>query len=161
MESAITIKENKRPDIWRQDLCNYKYSLFMLPEWIEAINNEYFEPLYIDFYINNEIVGKIGGLFRNSKSLFQRKLFFYSTPAVKIELSDNNITKFCIKSLIKYAKSKKINRLVICSYDLSIPFEKGEICGYGKCKRVEFIVNLDLNKEEIQKNISRNIKRHI
>ena len=155
----IKIVQNPDCDAWFSNLNDYSYSLFISPLWIEALKDETMQPLYLDFFSNDELVAKIGGFAVNSRISLRRKLFFYAGPAIRLTLPEKTI-EYCIKELINYTKINRYVRLVVLSYDY--PHKSEFHCkGYGICKRSEFIVDLLLDKENINKNISRGAKRSI
>jgi len=89
-------------------ILQYNPSLFITPQWMEAVTTKNKKVLYLNIFYNNELIGKIAGLmFRNLT--FNKELYFYSEPALKSNYSE--LLSQCLQSLVHYAKSHRFTRV--------------------------------------------------
>ncbi len=155
--SQIVLQEVNREE-WKSDLDQYNYSLFISPEWIEAVTDKHHKPLFIDFTINNKTVGKISGLVISKGGTSGTQLYFYSGPT--LSTTNQSIYNSCFDAIFKYSKVNSISRIIIASYDNkhSLKYTKRK---YFLTKRIEYVVPLHNGFENIMmsKRFRRNVKK--
>ncbi|MBI9061395.1 MAG: hypothetical protein JEZ14_05370 [Marinilabiliaceae bacterium] len=138
-KSAITIIEVIDKESWQKDLDTYEHSVFITPQWIEAVKTNTCLPLYLDFYDSTNKIGKLSGLIINHPKSISRQLYCYSGIAIQnpIRALYNN----CYSMLYTFSIRKKINRIVIGSYDqpFSLPIQTTQ---FFPTERTEFVINL-------------------
>ncbi len=154
-ENNILLKVYKSHEEWSHNLNEYNYSIFHCPEWINSMcTGNDLVPIFIDFIISKEIVGKTSGIISKS-SYTGRLLYFYSGPALKTE--NLNLYLDITKALLTYSKDSKYSRLIIGSYG-AVYSPKITTNYFHSFNRKEFIVSLESNPD---KNYSRNFRRKI
>ncbi|MCL2073417.1 MAG: hypothetical protein FWH18_05840 [Marinilabiliaceae bacterium] len=140
---------------WITDLNEFKYSIYIAPEWIEAMQNSKSKAIYINFVLDGIIVGKVSGLVIYCSKRKGKQLYFYASPALKEHEQD--LYDYCHDSLYKYAKKNKYSRIVLASYDQ----QHGLICNAKRfylTKRYEYVVNLE-SDIKFKKSFKWNVRR--
>lgn len=141
---------------WIKNLNNFSYSVFITPEWLNALADSAHTPIYLDFYSNQELVAKLAGfLCGNNKS---KQLYFYSAPAM-MHLNSNLLSE-CLNELYNYAKINGYSRIIIGSYgnNHSVNFSAKK---YFKNERSEYLLDLKngLNEVKTSSRFRRNVKK--
>ena len=152
--SGLILEKVSETD-WNIDLQEFKYSVFLTSEWLNAMQNEKTKPIYLNFIQNEKIVGKISGFVCFIDKIRGTQLYFYASVALK-EL-EQDLFNSCHAALYKYAKVKKYSRIIIGSYDQ----QHNIFCKtprFFTTKRFEYIVNLETNLN-YNRNFTRSIKR--
>jgi hypothetical protein len=149
---------NMADDIWSKNLFEFNYSLFIAPEWVEAMASSFCSPLFLDFVQKEDVVGKISGLIVKKGWLKGDELFFYAAPALTEPCAE--LMNICCEALLVYAKSIGVQRVIIGSYD-QMPDMKLDVKGLYTNERVEYVVDLQTELGEIafSQNIKRNVKK--
>ncbi|MFT3740009.1 MAG: GNAT family N-acetyltransferase [Breznakibacter sp.] len=145
MYNNIVVKKNQLADLesWEKNLFDFKYSLFLLPQWLEILEDESHKALYLDFLLDGNTVAKLSGLECDGGILKGKQLYFYAAPA----FSDDTVDYFdeCHAALQKWALENGFSRIVIGSYDQ----QNERVCrakGFYPTFRYEYIV--DFKNEE-------------
>jgi len=133
---------------WESDLNRFAPSPFITPQWVEAVRNSTRIPVYLNFILNNETVGKIAGLKIEAACLRKRHLFFYSPPCIHDSI--RGITGLIINKLVKYAVTNRFSRLIVRSYDSPSIFASDNN-EFKITTDDEYIIDLTQSMEEIQK----------
>ena len=81
---SITVFEVESAE-WKTGLDRFHYSLFISPEWVQAVAEEGDRPIFIDLKEGDEIIAKISGLITKAKPLLGRDMLFYAYPALQNE----------------------------------------------------------------------------
>ena len=156
----MNIKVSEAADInkWESGLVEFEHSIFITPQWLESVKNSERIPVYLDFYLNEKIVGKIAGLKITCGGLRKQRLFFYAFPSLSV--SDEETIQYSISKLIKYAADNRFNRLTIKSYDR--PFVSNlNLKNFIISDNDEYIIDLTHSMEEIQKGCNRLTMRKV
>jgi hypothetical protein len=143
---------------WNQSLQAFQYSLFLAPEWVDAVADENSTPIYLDFLVGDKVVAKLSGLVCKGSAVKGDQLYFYAAPAFigdTLHLYNN-----CHDALRDWAARNRFSRVVLASYD-----QQNElVCnakGYYTNLRYEYIVDFS-KKEEIGKfstGFKKNVKK--
>ncbi len=146
------------PSSWEKDLNTFSHSLFITPEWTLSMGGLQNIPLFLDFIDDGQIVAKASGLICTESKLMGSVLFCYAYPALKTE--DQRLLNRCLDALAIYAKSKKISRIIIGSYDQQNSL-KCNCLFFFPNKRYEYIVfsNEEDGKHHFIKGFRKNVKR--
>ncbi len=154
MPDKIKIQEQSKKE-WEKYLNLFHYSLFITPEWIEAIADSTHTPIYLNFFLKDIKVGKISGLIIK-RSETKTYLYFYAGPALK-ELNEDIYTQ-CLNALYRFAKKHSYAMISIGSFDSkhSLRYRGYK---YMNTKRYEFVVPLSKGLQEI--NINKRFKRNV
>ncbi|MCL2073419.1 MAG: hypothetical protein FWH18_05850 [Marinilabiliaceae bacterium] len=140
---------------WNIDLKEFKYSIFLTSEWLNAMQNENTKPVYFNFILNDKVVGKLSGFVCFIDKIRGTQLYFYASVALKEfeqTLYDN-----CHAAIYKFAKVNNYTRIIIGSYDQQHTL----ICKarrFFTTKRFEYVVNLETNLK-FNRNFTRSYKR--
>ena len=156
----MNIKVSEAADIkkWESGLAEFAYSIFITPQWLEAVKNPERIPVYLDFYLNEKIVGKTAGLKITRGGLRKQRLFLYAFPSLSVS-GEKTIQHF-VSKLIKYAADNRFNRLTIKSYDR--PFVSNlNIKDFLVSDNDEYIIDLTQNMVEIQKGFNKLTMRKV
>jgi hypothetical protein len=154
LDVRVEIEESAQ--LWSQDLTDFNYSLFILPEFLESFKAKNRQPVYFNFYCDCQLVAKASGLVVDFGFLRGKKLFFFSGPAIK---EDNTCWyAACMKSLINYVKKINICRIIFRSYDFPLIVNE-PVEGLNISTRSEFIIDLRPEKEIIFRNFKRKVIR--
>ncbi len=162
MESTINMEQNviiKNANIqsWNDDLERFHYSLLQLREWVESVLTAKREPFFLDFFYNDELIGKICGIISNETPLLGKLLYCYSGPAFKYA-DNHDLYRQCLDALVVYAKSKKCSRIYVDFWDSK--WDKPVSSTYYKSiEWREFVVSL--SKGETYEIHSKDIRRKI
>lgn len=143
---------------WREDLSAFECSLFMTPEWLTAVCPDKSSPLFLNFIIKGEVVGKLAGLWVKRGKLKGDQFFFYAGPTLKALNQD--LLNGCCQALMCFARKNRVQRIVMASYDQ--PTEMVcEIPGLYINERYEYVVNLRPETGDISfsQNLKRNVKK--
>lgn len=141
---------------WGKNLSQYQYSLFLAPEWVEAVADEKHIPIYLDFVDDNEVVAKLSGLICNESGLKGNQLYFYAAPA--FQKHTLHYYDACHDALRKWAKKKGYSRIVLASYDQQSEKRCG-VKGFYTNLRYEYIVGFN-GEDEIGK-LSTGFKKNV
>jgi hypothetical protein len=143
-------------DQWREDLSGFDCSLFMTPEWVEAVTSDNKLPVFLSFVKNGHVVGKLAGLCVKQGKLRGDQFFFYTIPCLK--KPNQNLLNDCCSGLLDFARGKGVQRVIMGSYDQPT----GLICtvpGFYPNERYEYVV--DLQPESGDVSFSQNLKRNV
>ncbi len=143
---------------WREDLSDFELSLFMTPEWVEAFSSDDNPPLFLNFLLNGEVVGKIAGLWVKQGRLKGDQLFFYASPALKEH--NQSLLNDCCQALLNFARQNSVQRVVMGSYDQPTGLAC-EVTGFYTNERYEYVVALqpEMNGVAFSQNLKRNVKK--
>lgn len=141
---------------WNKSLIHFDHSLFITSEWLEALADEFCQPVYFDFVKGSEVVAKIAGLTFTQSFWKGRVLYIYGGLAM-VE-SDNSIYDSCFFVLYKYCEAHGFNRIEIKSLGQPISFPVKNRFFY-KTEMLEFIT--DFPKDESGIRYNRNFKRNL
>jgi hypothetical protein len=157
IENNITVCEVSS-DIWLNGVSNFEYSLFLRPEWICSVENENSKPIFLNFECNNIVVAKLSGLVCNEGKFKGNQLFCYASPALKV--TNQKLFDDCHSSLIKFAKTQRISRVIICSYDQQHSLQC-KATGFYSTTRFEYIVDFQKVEQEVHfsKGFRKNMKK--
>lgn len=94
---------------------NNNQSVFMHPLWLQSFKTKNKVAVYLLIKSNDTIIGKLAGVSVRTNPLIGKELYFYTAPTY---INNNRLEedKFA-QSLIKFARSKGYNRLMMSSYD--------------------------------------------
>lgn len=143
---------------WREGLSDFECSLFMTPEWLEALSSENSSPVFLNFIFQGEVVGKLAGLWIKLGRLKGDQLFFYAGPALKV--ANQDFLNGCCQVLLNFARQNKVQRVVLGSYDQ--PTEMiCQVPGFYTNERYEYRVNLqpETGGFSFSQNLKRNVKK--
>jgi len=138
---------------WEKNLLKFNHSIFMCPDWIEAMSDAWKIPFFIDFVEGGETQGKLSGLIVNNTGWQGTMLFAYAGPAL-IEPQKSTLNK-CLIALRHFATSHKLNRIIIASYDQPYNISTSAK-GFYATSRYEF--DLNINSESTNNYSGRYIK---
>ena len=143
---------------WVNNIHEFKHSLFISAEWVNAMQNANNKAVFLDFHKNNLVVGKLAGLICDYGGFSGRQLYFYASPAIKE--CDQDLFDSCHSALYDYARKHKYSRVILGSYDQQ---HELSCCakGYYATNRFEYIVDFRPEAEELHfsKGFRKNVKR--
>ncbi len=144
--------------IWEKDINNFFHSVFHTTDWLNTVQTKFFTPIYIDFYKQEEKVGKISGVIIKNSFIKGKELYFYAGPALK-EL-DKTIYNYCLKAIYSYAKKKRYCKINIGSYDNKHSL-KSSIKSFIVTKRIEYVIPINDGLPSIKfgSQFKRNLKK--
>lgn len=158
MKNKIVIKQWFVENIkqWEEELYHFDYSLFHLPQWIESIADDQHTSVYLDFLIDNNIIAKVSGLIFDMGLFRGKQLHLYVGPTINesgLKYSDQ-----IYLSLLHWAKTQRVSRIVIGSYDLQqrTPIN---VKGFYPSPRVEY--SIYFNQENGQGKFSTGFKKNV
>jgi hypothetical protein len=154
---GITAVEIDR-QVWKKSLREFKHSIFITSEWLEALADEKIKSIYIDFVKDGQVIGKISGLITNGSILKGKQLYHYAGPALRE--TDLNIYQDCLEALRRFAIKRRFSRIRIGSYDQQTMFSSNGR-GYLTTERKEFRINFDTRTpfEMLTKEFKKNLKK--
>jgi len=143
---------------WDEELKNHNGSLFLSKIWLESLRSEDCIPVYLVFKEGNTVIAMLGGLVRPVGKGPEKQLFFFSGIATRT--SQKTKINECKSKLLEYAKKYSYSRIILKSYDShsqNIPYVEE----YFPLERVEYVINLDREKEEIVAGFAKRYRRYI
>ncbi len=143
---------------WREDLSEFECSLFMTPEWVEAVSFENSSPVFLSFTQDGRVKGKLAGLRLKLGRLKGDQLFFYAGPALKE--ADQDLLNACCSALLVFARQSSVQSVVMASYDQPLELV-GDVPGFYINERYEYVVDLqpETGKLSFSQNLKRNVKK--
>jgi hypothetical protein len=154
---TVTAVEMDR-QIWKKSLGEFKHSIFITSEWLEALADEKNKSIYIDFIKDDQVIGKISGLITNGSILKGKQLYHYAGPALR--KGDLGIYQGCLEALRRFAMKRRFSRIHIDSYDQqTISSSNGR--GYLTSERREFRINFEARNpfENFSTNFKKTVKK--
>lgn len=153
----LLVKELDRGK-WEADIGEFNYSLFISPEWVSSMSFSQGSPVFLDFVDADRVFGKLSGLFIKGGKALGNQLFFYAYPAIRT--NEESLLNACMKTLLLYAKSRKVQRIIIGSYDQQNGI-KCKVKGFIANERYEYVVDLqpESGKIAFSQNLKRNVKK--
>ena len=154
----INVIESSGSNEWDHELSKTNAGVFLTYAWLDALNSNESQPVYLKFLSVNKVVGFIAGLIRPIRNSTQKQLFFYSGPAC----ADKDPVLFdeCRKALLDYAKTNGFQRLTMHSYDVSF-YVKTSVNKFTTRDRSEYFLDLTPDFEEFEGLIDRDTRRRI
>lgn len=141
---------------YRVDLSDFAYSLFLLSEWIDAFSFGY-QAVYLHFIINNEVVGKIGGLVVGGSRFSGNYLFFYAGPGLKV--MDPDLYNKFMEALLYYSKKHRYARIDMQCMDQQFQWRCG-VRGYIPRGYNEYIRFFDGGNQPLfSKSFMKNVRK--
>jgi hypothetical protein len=122
-----------------ENLSAFKYSMFLLPQWINNVSDNGKNALYLDIYYKDELVGKISGLIMRSPFL-NKEVYFYSEPALKEYNSP--VLSACYRAIASYAKNSRFTRITSSFLDQKSGIFPNDDCGLRIKPTFEYIIQL-------------------
>ena len=140
---------------WAQDLHAFDHSIFHHPGWISAVcSQDNLTPLFMDFFIDGEKIGKISGVQSGAAGRISQ-VYFYAGPALKSNTTEGY--RSCITALKHFATARAASNLTVGSYGKAYaPFVK--LRQFSDSVRREYIVALD---DETGKRYAKSIRHKI
>lgn len=143
-------------DVWMVDLCEFEYSLFLLPAWVESVRTGCYIPIYLNVSNDDIIIGKICGLIKDCGKLKGHQ--FYSFASFALRHPNQQDFNSCYEALLRYAINKSITRIIISSYDQQNSL-LCDIPSFYSTKRLEYVVDLKNNDIKFSKGFLKNVRR--
>ena len=155
-KSKIISVERVSSDEWVQQLEKFNYGLFNTREWVESTLTRQDKSIFLNFFVDDEVVGKIAGLITTIGRFKGHSLYFTSGPALR----DNNEAKYaaCLVALRKYAQRNGYLRIHIVAFEQQITTPVN-VNGFFRTKSVEFVINYEKGQTEI--NVSKDVQRRV
>ena len=155
--NMVVAKEVDR-QTWQMDLGGYDTGIYIAVKWIDALVEVASKPIYINFTLHGEIVGKVSGIVINGSLLQGNQLYFYSGPALRE--ADNMLYQHCLDAIRAFALQKRYTRISIRPWD-QINLYVAQASKYRKTETYEYEIDLQQNYGEssISSRILRNIKK--
>ncbi|MFC2164292.1 GNAT family N-acetyltransferase [Acidobacteriota bacterium] len=154
----ITIVEESNLSNWENYLKKTSGGPFLSAPWLESFRDSKCTPVYFRFVSEGHTIGLAAGLSLEPphpllRKIF-RKIFLFSGPA--FIQSNPELEKSCVSELINYASSNQFSHFEMRSYDYphTIDFED---LPFIKEDREEYIIDLNPEWQEIQKNMRKSI----
>ncbi len=152
----ILVERVENPESWDIELERFRGSVFMTRKWIEVISCEGRDPVYLRFVSNGEVMALLGGLELLNAKGTAKQLFFYS--GITSRTSDPELIRKCKQALYQFAKNNNYYRVSMRSYDHK-SYIPTRLKQFKEFQRIEYVVFLDKNKDEVFRNIDADIKR--
>lgn len=139
---------------WDSDLHEFTHSLFLTVEWIESLRSKIYHPIYLDFRCNDITIGKLSGIISKETWLKGKQLYGFASPAMKS--ADQGVYDQCMKTLVDFARTRKISRVILGSYDQQHSM-KCQVKEYHITNRSEYIVRF---RDEIPLDTSKGFRKN-
>lgn len=140
---------------WIKNLKDFNHSIFIRPEWLESLSANNYTPIYLDFYSDSNLIGKLAGLIINKGNIRGKQLYFYAGPA--IINPDTSLLNKCNCALHSFAKKEHYSRIIIGSYDQAHSL-KIKNPNFFSTVRKEYVI--DLNSDiKFKSRFKRNTKK--
>ncbi len=150
--------EKVEPLNWDEVLKTHKGSVFLSQAWLEAMRDEDRTPVYFEFREKKIIKAMVGGLERPVGNGPQKQVFFFS--GIASNDSRNSFLDDCKIKFLEYAKDNSYARVIFKSYDYHRQFDPC-IDKYFPFERVEYIIDIEREKEEIIEGFAKRYRRYI
>ncbi len=152
----ILVDRIENPESWNSELEDFRGSVFMTREWLDAVSSAERTPIYLRFVKGREVLAVLGGLEILNVKKTAKQLFFYSGITAKEQ--DPEVIRKSKMALYEFAKSNNYYRVSMRSYDHT-SYVPATLKQFKVKQRTEFITFLDKDKDEIFDKFDADIKR--
>lgn len=144
--------------VWQQDADFFNCGLFNSVEWVGSIAHDVYKTIFLNFYLNEEVVAKISGMVIDNGRLKGRQLYFVSGPALVNWKTE--IFLGALEALYEFAKSNRYSRIQIRPFDQHLE-ELAPAKNYFHLENTEFLVDYVSHPEGIKfsSNFMRNVAK--
>lgn len=155
-KSKIITVERVSADEWEEQLGKFNFGLFNTREWVESTSSGENKTIFLNFVVEDVVVGKVAGLITSIGRFKGNNLYFTSGPALR----ENNEAVYaaCLDALRKFAQKNGFLRIHIVAFEQQITTSVN-VKGYFRTKSVEFVINYAKGQSEI--NISKDVQRRV
>jgi len=158
----VTVVEEFNHDEWDVRLKKASGGPFLSVPWLESFRDSKCSPFYFRFVSETNTVGLAAGLrFSPPHPLLGKifkKLFLFTGPVFMQSIPD--LKKLCLTKLYEYAVKENYTHLEIRAYDYSHPLGFGKL-PFIKEKKEEYILDLQRDWPEIERNMRKNIVQQV